>query len=44
MRRPSFTRRRKRKRVVRKAEQTAVRFLAAFWVARKLVRHRLAAR
>jgi hypothetical protein len=44
MRRPSFTTRRKRNRVVRKAEHNAVRILTAFWVARKLVRHRLAAR
>jgi hypothetical protein len=44
VRRPSIRRRRRRNRVLRSVEQTWLRIAAAVWVARFLVRHRLAGR
>jgi hypothetical protein len=44
MRRLSLPRRRKRNRVARGIEYVAVRVLAAVWLARTLLRHRLLAR
>jgi hypothetical protein len=44
MKRLSLSRRRKRNRVLRALEQAVHRVIAAIWLIRTLVRHRLAAR